>query len=275
MEYRPYYLAREWVRAGHRGAIVGGRRSRTCAAAPAGRAGATQIGSTASPTAGSPTPRVPAATASAALRNIAAFLRAACGATRARARCASSRPTWSSPPAPTRWTSGSARRIARLARGAKLVLRGARPVAAVADRAVGHVAAPPVHRCCARRPRTTPTATPTSWCRCCPRCTTTWPRTGWTCASCTSCPTASRPTNGSAAPQPLRADVAAAIDCGARAGQHGGRLCRLDGPAQCAGHAARRRRAAARRADRLRAGRRRPRARAAGAARRGREACTT
>jgi hypothetical protein len=61
-------------------------------------------------------------------------------------------------------------------------------------------------------------------------------RAGWTCASCTSCPTASRWTNGRATPAPLRDDVAQALAVPRRAGAHGGGLCRLDGPAQCAGH---------------------------------------
>ena len=59
------------------------------------------------------------------------------------------------------------------------------------------------------------------------------------------------------APQPLREDVTPRAGWGARSRPHGRRLCRIDGPAQRAGYAARRRGAAARRGAAVRAGRRR------------------
>ena len=141
-----------------------------------------------------------------------------------------------------------ARGASRALRRRQAGVRGARPVAAVADRAVGHVALAPVHRCCARRPRTRPTATPTWWCRCCPRCTRTWPRTGWTWRKLHVVPNGIAPDEWQAAPQPLRADVRSALDAARAAGRTVVGYAGSMGLPNALDTLARRRRAAARRA---------------------------
>ena len=108
MEYRPYYLAREWVRAGSPRADPG-RRLFACARAPArarwprSRLRRELIDGIAYRWL--PTPRYESNGVGRRAQHLGLPARG-CGATR-RACSASSRPTWSSRRAPTRWTSGS------------------------------------------------------------------------------------------------------------------------------------------------------------------------
>ena len=175
MEYRPYYLAREWVRAGHRVQMLAADFSHVRAHAAAGRRPAS---STASPTAGYATPPYQG-NGLGRVRNIWAFLRAVWRDTpRLRARVPARRgdrlqhlPDGHLGRAPH-----------RAPRRREAGLRGARPVAAEPDRAVGHVAPPPLHRARAggrgrglpgRRPRGLDAAQGAR---------TTWPRAGSTCS---------------------------------------------------------------------------------------------
>ena len=266
MEFRPYYLAREWVRAGHRVQIVAADYSHVRARQP--EAGDESIDGIDYRWYRTPRYR---GNGLGRVRNIAAFLRRGLGR-HAAAGCASSEPdvVIASSTYPMDIWVGAPARAARAARGwstrCTTCGRCRRSSCRACRRATRS-------RCCARRPRTTPTATPTPSCRCCRRCTPTWPRTGSTCASCTIVP------NGIALDEWQRDGRRRCATTSprrspprARAGGTRGRLRRLDGRAERARHAARCGRAAARRAAALRARRRRPRARAARAARRRRSA---
>ncbi len=220
MEYRPYYLAREWVRRAT-GCRWWRPTSRTCAPA--------------SPTAGDES-----------IDGIAyRWLRhAALPAATAWAGCATSGPScaavWADTPRLVRefrpdvviasstypmdiWV---ARRLAR-ARRREAGLRGARPVAAEPDRTVGHVALAPVHRAVPGRRRRRLPRRRRRGVACCPRCTTTWRRAGSTCSKLAIVPNGITLDEWQGEPAPLRQDVAQALAAARAAGAHGGGLRRL------------------------------------------------
>jgi hypothetical protein len=256
MEYRPYYLAREWVRLGHRVRIVAADHSHVRARQP--QAGGETIDGIEYDW--RPTPAYQGNGVGRAW-NIARFLWPLWR--RAGAVAAGFRPDVVIASSTYPMDIWVARRIARARRRAAGV-RGARPVAAVAHRAVGHVAAPPLHPPMCRRPK-----------RRLPRCRRggvhaaqgarlhglAWADlrklhivpNGITLDEWQGEPAALRETW----PWPAAAR-------GRRRHRRG--LCRLDGLAQCAGYPARCRGPAARRTAALRAGGRRSRARTPGTA---------
>ena len=169
MEYRPYYLAREWVRAGHRVQMLAADFSHVRSTQPA--AGDAVIDGI--DYRFYATPRY-AGNGVARVKNIAAFLRAAWADTPRLVRDFNPNVVIASSTYPMDiWV---ARRMARLSR-AKLVfeVHDLWPLSPSNCRACR--AGTPLH-CCARWPRTRPTATPTWWSACCPRCKATWRRAG-------------------------------------------------------------------------------------------------
>ena len=181
MEYRPYYLAREWVRLGHRVRIVAASRAHVRARPPemAGRSRLDEtidgIGYTWFAT---PAYR---GNGAARVRNMAAFVWRLWREARTLAREVAPDVVIASSTYPLDiWP---AHRIARLA-GARLLheVHDLWPLSPMSW--AGFRATTPSSACC-RRPKTMPAAMPIPSYRSCPRCANTWNRAAWRRTSCT------------------------------------------------------------------------------------------
>ena len=137
MEFRPYYMAREWVRQGHRVQIVAADYSHVRARQPT--AGDELIDGIAYRWVATPPYR---GNGLGRVRNIWAFLRARVGRHAPAAARVPARRGHRLQHLPDGHLGGAAPGAAGRREAG---VRGARPVAAVADRAVGHVALAPVH----------------------------------------------------------------------------------------------------------------------------------